>query len=504
MPILTLFLAIHRKQHEGKEKVPFPKPNAIPAITVVVHNQSLFRALVSCLSSTAADVETESRPHLPPGSRKRAASISDPPESMASKSLKLAHSPQVGSKRTFSYSRPQMNVRTLAATILYISFEHFDHWPVPLVKAYAEDCFGPRTWVDEPACQLLVQNLALSHSADPTEPEEDLEKEVDALAVAEFYRRREETSDAPTASPVRQRGRGSISSLASQISILGAPQLTPRSRSMSSGSIDIPPPRISPQPLISPVIQATASSATTKDGEDSDSGDEEEVALSMAKTKKLDEDGSSSSSGEDDDEEVVVAANKSIDEDSIPRSSPTSMDVDVPPSFKPTYPVSQQNVNFKRIRHRYFGLNLEHAHLAISSSLNERLDVKSKQNSGLLQTLPSFASIPPVRSLITANLEKWLQSPALAGLARGLFSTTVGMMKNVDPPLPADLEAINNILSMRLKANQVSVFRVRSWHSKNDSLPFLSSSASTAKRSCWECYSYCNQNSHCSCVAAHI
>jgi integrator complex subunit 1 len=53
-------------------------------------------------------------------------------------------------------------------------------------------------------------------------------------------------------------------------------------------------------------------------------------------------------------------------------------------------------------------------------------------------------------------LEKWLQSPALSGLARSLFSQTVSLMKNSDPPLTADLDSIDNILSMRLKANQLN------------------------------------------------
>jgi integrator complex subunit 1 len=59
--------------------------------------------------------------------------------------------------------------------------------------------------------------------------------------------------------------------------------------------------------------------------------------------------------------------------------------------------------------------------------------------------------------MVAENLEKWLQSPALAGLARNLFASTVQNMKNIDPPLEADLRAVDSILDMRLKANQVSV-----------------------------------------------
>lgn len=337
----------------------------------------------------------------------------------------------------------------MAATILFTAFEHVDHWPVLLMKAYAEDCFGPRSWVDESACQLLVENLVLSHGGDHAT--EDEEKAADALMVAEFYRLQESQPDGPASnqgSPVRQLHRGSTSSFSSQMSLI-APPLTTRPRATSIGSVGIPKPT------------KAVKSASNGEGHDSDSGDDEEVDISPKVEKKSEDDDSSSSSSGEEDEEVVVPP-KSFDGEDAPRSSPSSKATSNTSPKNPgqqelTYPIIQENFNLIRIRHRYFGLNLEYAHLAVSDSLSDRLDVKSKQNSGLLQTLPSFTSIPSVRRLITGNLEKWLQSPALSGLARSLFSTTVNTMKNVDPPLLADLEAINNILSMRLKANQVRI-----------------------------------------------
>ena len=177
----------------------------------VVSNKILFKALLSCLSGTANESETDAsiannRPmmhhHLssgvsggaPGGGRKRAGSFAD--ESVGSKSLKLSHSPNV-SKRTFAItSKPQFNIKTLAATIIFAAFENLDHWPASLIKAYADDCFGPRAWVDEPACQLLVQNLALAHTATAKDSERDSgsqddkidERAADALLVAEYYR----------------------------------------------------------------------------------------------------------------------------------------------------------------------------------------------------------------------------------------------------------------------------------------------------------------------------
>ena len=102
-------------------------------------------------------------------------------------------------------------------------------------------------------------------------------------------------------------------------------------------------------------------------------------------------------------------------------------------------------------------MNLQHAHKAIAGSLSERLDLKSKQNSKLLMALPSFVSIPAVRLLTAQHLERWLQSPALSAQARTLFAATVQNMSNVDPPLPEDIQAIDSIMEMKPKANQLNM-----------------------------------------------
>jgi hypothetical protein len=515
-------------------------------MTAVVNNQKLFWALLSCLSgygefdsegvggvaAAAAAAANTIRPlhHHPPGvgigvgplGRKRTHSISEPMplETASSKSLKLAHSPNV-SKRIFSFaSKPQFNVKPLAGAILFAAFEYIDHWPTPLIKAYADDCFGTRSWVDEPSCQLLVLNLAMAHngkscnSADSNalakEIDEVTQRTADALIVAEFFRMNAhspslEDHRSIQNSPVNDRRRESMSSTAS-IPSFAVPALT-HSRSMSM-ELDIPDEMASSETTAAPTDvangigskemdtpsksavrkgsiedsppkkrQRTATTPTTpppQREEDSDSGEDDEIDLvnsgsgELARSESHGDDGSSSSSGEEDEE--VVATTKSLDENRLlQNSSPkksTSNKSSSPANSnnghsswdatKLSYPVLQQRLNLERVRQRYFGVNLEYAHDAISASLSERLDVKSKQNSGLLQSLPSFTSVPSIRTLIAANLEKWLQSPALSGLARSLFSKTVKSMKHVDPPLPADLQAIDNILGMRLKANQVS------------------------------------------------
>lgn len=65
-----------------------------------------------------------------------------------------------------------------------------DHWPASFVKAYSEDCFGARLWVDEAACRLFVENLELAHAMGREDDDEtmvDAEKEAKALIIAEFY-----------------------------------------------------------------------------------------------------------------------------------------------------------------------------------------------------------------------------------------------------------------------------------------------------------------------------
>ena len=481
-------------------------------MTAVVHNQTLFQALVSCLKSTTECIESSSSTtsggsHLNPtptsGARKRNHSldlshiVSDV---IPNKSMKLSHgqSPHVGKRMinaaasaaassSYHNAKPQMNIRQLAATILYTALEPLDHWPVPLVEAYAEDCFGIRSWVDDPVCKLLVENLSLVHSGDVKEQQETMssdnvenkiEFEADALMVAEFYQSQKSknktvnnvvassliTSPYKISPKADAKRRGSLCSSASNDTgsvIPMAPSLS-RQRSASFGSESVnsqPKPNGSSSPKKRPRISPQTKKAKSKSGDESDSGDEEEIALSTSLSKPSEDgDGSSSSSGED---EEVLMEERSIDGSEIavemsPKQDHGSTASDPPPPERLTYPVLQRKLKLSKVRQRYFGTNLEYAHLAVSEKLSERLEVKSKQNSGLLQCLPSFISIPNVRRLITANLEKWLQSPALSGLARSLFTITVNNMKNVDPPLEADLDTLDNVLSMRLKANQLN------------------------------------------------
>jgi hypothetical protein len=418
----------------------------VPAMAAVIHDFQLLRSLISCLSPPAPmDANVAANPDAPPtgiANRKRSMSTSSEgghlfdsltPSLPRSKLLKVTHSPlplprsskllYVGTNSldpanvgpNARRSSPQLvgiswNISVAAATILFVSFEHFDHWPALLVKAYADDCFGPKSWIQLEHCQLLVKNLELAHLSESTDVE-DAKVLADAQTVMEAYSAIDTMTDLTrpdrTGSPIRM---GSFSSHGSS----SEAALSRRQR--------IP----------------TKNQATD---DDSSSGDE--------------------------DEELLMSAHSAGDQSPTKKESaslarPTAADR-IPPNGRMPQPIfrfSQLNVppviGKLRIRNRYVGANREAAFAAIAASLKDRLDLKAKQNSGLLQCLPAFTTVPEVRSLIAQNLERWLQSPALAGLSRTLFASTVRHFSHVDPPLPADMKAIDAILAMKLKANQVN------------------------------------------------
>lgn len=394
--------------------------------------------------------EARSGPSHPVVSRKRSLSFSVDADRMANKNIKLTHSPVPGTRHGHKVfmdagkRKPSWNIQAMAAAVLYTSLQHLDHWPAPLMKAYADDCFGPRLWVDDPRCKLLVNNLALAHSAEHANAGDDLLH--DASKVANAYRQFEQLppeenaddSDAPF-QPQSRRGSLGASSTGS-----GHLYRTTSAESLTNSSL------VKPKPFVN------------KNGDDSDSGDEEEECLldsAVGNIAKRSDDDDDSSSGEEDEEVVVTTKSNGNDKMDVDIengiSAAASSDNGVSPPAEALYPIVQSNVDLTRVRQRFFGDNLAYAHESISGSLLERLDVKSKQNSGLLQSLPLFTAIPGVRYLIATSLEKWLQSPALAGLARTLFASTVNSMKNVDPPLEEDLNTIDCVLAMNLKANQV-------------------------------------------------
>jgi len=196
---LALFLlnnCAFRREAKIDDDCLCPPKDKIPAISAVIYDPGLFRALLRCLQTatgidacvletatgaTGLSVASGGNHHL--AGRKRSLSMTtDTSVGGISKSMKIGHhhSP-IPTSRKMSMNtnmgmerKPVFNLPVLAATILYTAFQHLDHWPVPLVKAYAEDCFGPRLWVDAEQCALLTENLALSHRS-PTSGDESTE-----------------------------------------------------------------------------------------------------------------------------------------------------------------------------------------------------------------------------------------------------------------------------------------------------------------------------------------
>lgn len=305
-------------------------------------------------------------------------------------------------------------IQIIAASIFYLSLRHLTHWPAQLLHAYAEDAFGPRLWVDHKQCALFVANLQLAHDRQALEVKAVGKVLQEAELVANFY------ANMMSNLPPDEEGVDEDEEYSNPSN--------PRQGSFtySSGETDL-------------VREGSIQAHYSED--DSDSGEEEVVDMGSAvkSTSRSGGGDDSSSSGE----EEILTTEASFD---VARKPPMDL-----------YPVPSTRINLERIRPRYFGINSEVGLMGISQALSARLETKSKQNSRLLQTLPDFCTLPGVRSLIATNLEKWLQSPALSGAARTLFSTTVHHLKDCDPPLPEDLETIDSVLDMQLKANQLNV-----------------------------------------------
>ena len=214
----------------------------------------------------------------------------------------------------------------------------------------------------------------------------------------------------------------------------------------------------------------SASSRNDKESDNSDSGDEDctleiisGTALKQVESVDVNFDSFSSSGEEEIEEESVVT--ESSEKRRLPPTIPleartvASLATSVASNTVGTTNNQgwwyQEELKFSLIRNRFFGSSLVLAHHNIENTLSIRLRSKTKKNSTLLSTLPSFMTVPSIRALTAKYLDTWLQSPALSGLARNLFLSIVSAVKNTDPPLIEDIKTIDSILLMKLKANQV-------------------------------------------------
>lgn len=507
-----------KDNHGNVQHIPFLPDREIPTIHKLLHDPALLNVFLLCLSAypnissqskiaasdTSNQYETSVMGNLAKisgpggsaihadvmgnvdssGSRKRSMSLSVETSAMNVKMNVLGTSPKLNSalrstmNATGSHiNKPTFNSQVLAATIIYSVLQYYDHWPTPVVQIYADDCFGPRLWVDNKLCQLFVLNLNLSH-ADPVKNDSEIEDVdlADAARMADTYRDYwVETSDndgtfeksipATSSSKVGPTFASFLSTLSHSSSWrknnkVGEHHVAKRQRtgprtvgstmSHDSESEDDSSTTVPSNANIAVLYNDAAS-------------DVEDTGLNSGEKRRRLERSIASRNGTevemlDNDNQSITdhgrAASRDLQAD-VPLSRESEIESRVVSNHKYRYPVTQKYLRMGSVRNRYHGENMKAAHYAIVMSLSKRLDTKSKQNSSLLQCLPSFMEISGVRKLVAASLEKWLQSPALAGLARSLFICTVNHIATVDPPLTDDLHVISSIVGMTLKSNQV-------------------------------------------------
>eukprot|EP00571_Detonula_confervacea_P003451 CAMPEP_0172329500 /NCGR_PEP_ID=MMETSP1058-20130122/60916_1 /TAXON_ID=83371 /ORGANISM="Detonula confervacea, Strain CCMP 353" /LENGTH=2101 /DNA_ID=CAMNT_0013046679 /DNA_START=37 /DNA_END=6342 /DNA_ORIENTATION=- len=409
-----------------------PFSEMMPAINAILTDPALFQCVLSLLSynpNTGLTSVAQNANLLPPGSsyqqkqgRKRspsedAAHIASRKKPMLSPTPTNRLLPKQASKTSMvasdEGSKGQLSEKSIpvfAATIIYSIMQHIDHWPVQIMKAFAEDSFGPRNWVDDGRCKALVSNLEIS--LEPKTIDGNLDDQSASVAEhVEAY----------------------FSSLIARASTIKT--------SMLSSS--------------KPLNGTTVSSSQHKTISSKEKRKQAEIV-------KPGDGSSSSSSGEEEvlESESLPTENKqkTVDMESSGMSAVPSTSSLPHPSISHLHNMfSSSSIAKKRVCPRYHMHSLDLAYKAISDAFQDRLNSKSRQNSRLLQLLPSFLSIPRVRFLASCHLERWLQSPALAGLARNLFANIVQELSCVEPPLPDDMEIIDKILKLNLKANQLSM-----------------------------------------------
>ena len=332
-----------------------------PAMRELITNPQLFHALLSMLSSNAHQADgsdlkvgrkrSPSEDNTFPVRKKQMLATPPPNRLQPYPSRQTSQSQLTGTSAT-NGSDSAPNHQVFAAVVLYSVLQHIDHWPVELMRVFAEDTFGQRVWVDNDSCKDLVSNLEMS-----LDPNNALNNNVDAAT----------------------------SLIADEVEAHFSSMATKAEQHESSS-----------QSLTKPVIVSSQQRMPSA----------KEVRVQSKRAETIDDD--SSSSGE---EEILESNSMDIDLDASKTHNTVSSDI-LQKIFQPsTHPQ-------KRIRPRYIAHNMDLAYEAISDALVERLNSKSKQNSRLLQTLPRFLFISRVRCLSSRHIDRWMQSPALAGLAR--------------------------------------------------------------------------------------
>lgn len=422
----------------------FPSINEIPAMRAIMEDSKLFKIFLSMLSSKPMDAQNSNSNHTSMGGKsspvpsfgqmKNTTSnkMMQTDQTLLSRKRSLSTNSEGGSvnlspsRKAFKMKSPlqngkesiripvtgsgssalvpplghygksstlDVNFSVLAAVIFQTTFRYMRHWPAIFMKLYAEDCFGPRIWVDDERCRIFVQNLAASVNS----------KDLEDYASSAFVK--------------------SFDSFLNDVSILQNQDIDSDSDSGDEVELEGGTSKVV---LNRPIPSSRTNSSMRESDESSSSGEEESVDGDVIM-------------------EGVSPKNKSR---ALNYENLEHLREELAPWWKSDVFIREE------VRNRYFGTNRSLVYNFVGRALSNRLEEKVKQNSNLLAALPAFVSISQVRRLSAGQLEKWLQSPALSGLARKLFTAVVTSIENIDPPRSDDVFTIKSILSMKLKANQ--------------------------------------------------
>lgn len=324
---------------------------------------------------------------------------------------------------------------------------------------FAEDKFGQQSWVNDERCSIFVDNLATALGCDSSFDKDKAELFVknfdscfaqnvnNSLLVDSGHNRPMKSDNNPT--------------------INGSNGIHDSDSSSDSGDEEC---MLEGTPTSIPIHRKEMASVTKSHaGDDSSSSGEEQSEdeimmtgsssnLNGFKVKQNSKGENHSESGSTGNVSTTMLSQSSQALDDKLRNGISPIPSQSSQDLEPDRWWGSEEIQKERVQNRYFGANKTFAHELVAEALASRFAEKVKQNSGLLSTLPDFTSVPQVRGMVATKLEKWLQSPALSGLARALFSKLVGGLQNVDPPLPDDISTIQTILSMSLKANQVRLY----------------------------------------------
>ena len=431
----------------------------LKAVDAVIHNLPLQESLIIILAGKESVDGVASESILPQvqnegnSVKKRSATVDS--ESVPIKRQKNSQSvtgPSLGIARqtsfnTLSKGLDLFNTQLFAAVVLFASFRFVDQWPSLFVEAFAEDLFGARSWVDDERCSEFVSNIRLLLQNETNEIilpgtleqatvlSSTFEKGISGIDLSSKSLEHNHTANETISKKEKRQPKTIEEKFSSDESDSGDEEVV---ELFSSSVRNLPPAKSA---KINEPKNVEASLALSKSGD--------EKVMEEIKVREI--------NGNDGNSEGMqkVAETKNITSTfDVGTKIQTIVEGNLP--MKRIYAVNLQSIS--HIRKRYIGPNRSLSLKLIEGALLKRLQSQTKQsNTKLLSCLTNFLqALPRVRLIVAQNLEAWLHSPALADLARTLFTNLVESLENTDPPLPEDLNVISLVLSFKVKSIQVS------------------------------------------------